>query len=201
MKNKKLLLLLIISILILSSCKKVEVNDNKENTLPVDNIIADQNDTNNNDNGDSTNNQENETIKNDIDEEKEARTINTIVVLETAKTFMDSEYIVQTYLDKAAANELKFFSAANAIKTYETNTIDNIEGVLLIDLIDKEKLIDAQSYIITSYDNCSIGVSKNDMENGILYIDDNGNYAVKFSGLSDRTNIKKVISIAIDQNN
>lgn len=124
-----------------------------------------------------------------------------LIVKETVKRFMEAEEIVNNYLDLAADGELKFISGDSALKMYETQTIDGIEGITLSTLVEKLGLKASDSYIITSINNSSIGISKSDLENGILYQDDDSSYAVKFKGLSEKTNVKKVISIAVEQSN
>lgn len=209
----RIIMLAFVIMMVFSACENKSNTDENIDKQDIEtNVSEDENnkgdkdsqDNENNKNGkDSVNDQagQNNSSTSDSNEGKkepaiEERTIEELIISETFKDYVDDKEIINSYIDANVEGKLSFISAREILKKLKFKTVDGSEGARLSDVIDFVKMKDSDSYIITSVENSSIGVSKNDCQNGILYVDKEGNYAVKFEGFSDRTNIDKIISIS-----
>lgn len=88
-----------------------------------------------------------------------------------------------------------YVSAKNAMTVFSKVTVEDKEGVNLIELIDKAGL-KGDTYIFTSTDGYSVELSGKDVKKGVL-IQDEDIFKVKFDGLAKNTTVKDIMTISV----
>jgi len=86
-------------------------------------------------------------------------------------------------------------SIDSAMKAFETVTIDGTKGVTLANFVKEAELTSAEKYKLTAVDGYSVEVSAQDMENGIVYLEDGEMVRCAFSDLSKKFWVKNLLSI------
>ena len=86
-------------------------------------------------------------------------------------------------------------SVEQAMEIFEMNRVEEDMGVLWMDLLIEYSLDPADRFLLESSDGFSAEVSFDDLEKGILYINERGEVATRFEGLSEDTAIKELLLI------
>ena len=86
-------------------------------------------------------------------------------------------------------------SIDSAMKAFETATIDGTKGVTLAKFVKEAGLTSAEKYKLTAIDGYSVEVSAQDMENGIVYLEDGEMVRCAFSDLTKKFWVKNLLSI------
>ncbi|GAA0177088.1 hypothetical protein SH2C18_03750 [Clostridium sediminicola] len=95
--------------------------------------------------------------------------------------------------------DTSFVSAAHSIETLTSKEVQGAKGAALEE-VAKVGNLKADSYLITAADGYNVEITSEDLSKGILYKNNDGLYAVKFSeDLPKSTNIKDIISIEVSK--
>lgn len=88
-----------------------------------------------------------------------------------------------------------FISADKAIEIFDKKSIEDNEGISIMDIVNETGIQKADDYILTALDGYSTEISLEDISKGIVYKRKKGGYTLKFEGLSKDTAIKNILSI------
>lgn len=94
----------------------------------------------------------------------------------------------------ATYGNIVFFSIDQGLKVYDLKEVDKNEGISLTKIINEVGLKDSKKYIFSASDGYNVEISKDDLDKGILYKEENV-LRVFFKGLPKNTNIKHILKI------
>lgn len=97
----------------------------------------------------------------------------------------------------ASCGQVVFMSAAQAIANLPTREIDGVSGAKLEEVI-KASGLDGDSYLLAASDNYQAEIAQENLEKGILCLDDSGQYKIKFDqSMPKSAGVKNILSIAV----
>jgi DMSO/TMAO reductase YedYZ molybdopterin-dependent catalytic subunit len=88
-----------------------------------------------------------------------------------------------------------YFSSGKAFESFKKTGLDRISGFGLKDVLDKTGISGADTYLFTADDGFNVEIKKDDIENGIIYFNDNNELQVYFKGLPNNTSVKNLLTI------
>lgn len=101
------------------------------------------------------------------------------------------------YLMNLQAANASFVSIESASEVLSIRTVGDKEGVALDELVDMAELV-GEYYILTANDGYSVEVSRNSLEEAVVYIRDDGTCAAKFDEVYPKsTSVKYLVSIEL----
>ncbi|MCR3922180.1 MAG: hypothetical protein NUK65_06650, partial [Firmicutes bacterium] len=68
-------------------------------------------------------------------------------------------------------------------------------GTALPEIFKEVRLNDSDSYLFTALDGYSVEIKQEDIQQGLIYLNDAGEVTVMFAGLPKNTTIKGLLSI------
>jgi DMSO/TMAO reductase YedYZ molybdopterin-dependent catalytic subunit len=88
-----------------------------------------------------------------------------------------------------------YFSSGKAFESFKKTELDGISGFRLKDVLDKTAIFKVDAYLFTAGDGFNVEIKKEDIENGLIYINDNNELQVYFKGLPKNTSVKNLLTI------
>lgn len=102
-------------------------------------------------------------------------------------------YIKNIYL--CTMDDVVLVSQQMALEVLGAEEMEDKQGVNLGQLISQAGLFEADMYLLSAADGYTVEIAKEDLENGIVYANDEGQVATFFEGLPKNTQVKDFLFI------
>jgi DMSO/TMAO reductase YedYZ molybdopterin-dependent catalytic subunit len=117
---------------------------------------------------------------------------------EDSPVFLDPEIPRGMWLKDIFAifyGQTAYISAAQSIEMFENTQVEGKKGVFLKEIMEKAEMEEYINYLMRALDGYSVEVSSLDLENGVLYINEDGQVCTYFEELGKKYAIKDLLSI------
>ncbi len=117
---------------------------------------------------------------------------------EDSPVFLDPEIPRGMWLKDIFAifyGQTAYISAAQSIEMFENTQVEGKKGVFLKEVMEKAEMEEYINYLMRALDGYSVEVSSLDLENGVLYINEDGQVCTYFKELGEKYAIKDLLSI------
>ncbi|WZL72379.1 molybdopterin-dependent oxidoreductase [Clostridiaceae bacterium 35-E11] len=88
-----------------------------------------------------------------------------------------------------------YFSIESGGEVFEKRRVDEEEGIALKDIIKETEIQKRDKYLCKGVDGYELEISADDIDKGLIYINDKEEYTLIFEGLSKNTKVKQILSI------
>lgn len=220
MNAKKIIILFVIAIMFVTGCIIYSMQSQPDNVVNEDKLPGDDVTVNEEDK-DSTNADDN-TEDDKIGNDNAILEVDCIMFIENVKPYLKDDYymifdsmeigekadeVLSNYLESDSyeyekaitVDQIRFINAGACLSTFDKKSVDDIDGVSIKSLMDGLKIRQAKTYIVVGKGNFTIGVAYENLDGGILYKDDEVSFCIKFDGMSDKTIVKDVLYISVEQ--
>lgn len=93
-----------------------------------------------------------------------------------------------------------FFSVSKGLGYFKNTALDDKNGIALKELIDESGLKGGETYTMEGLDGYSAEVKSEDLDKGLVYLNDKGDVSIYFKDLPKNMNIKGLLSISCRTN-
>jgi len=117
---------------------------------------------------------------------------------EDSPVFLDPEIPRGMWLKDIFAifyGQTAYISAAQSIEMFENTQVEGKKGVFLKEVMEKAEMEEYINYLMRALDGYSVEVSSLDLENGVLYINEDGQVCTYFEELGKKYSFKDLLSI------
>ena len=94
-----------------------------------------------------------------------------------------------------AKAEVGLLSVEQGLQYFTVTEKAGEEGILLTDILAEVKMVESEQYLLTAADGYEVEINKADLAQGLVYVRDGGEVAVKFDGLPKNTSVKGLLAI------